>query len=328
MNQEYTIVIRTLGKAGEKYQALLDSINAQTIRPAQVLVFLPEGYALPPERLGNEKFVFCKKGMVSQRVAAFSQVQTTYTLALDDDVSFEPIFVEELFRTMEKCDADFVSPIVRDIAPTNNAPSRFKKMLFGMKEWLLGVSMRRNFKEDYLVKIWRTGGFLVKKNTKPNVQYYNQSGHGTCIFGKTYALKKLHLEKELWLEDTRYALPDDMVTFYKLYLQGNVIAMNSEVKFYHLDAGSSMIDENRIQQTIYASARNGVIFWHRFIYKKMPNRLLSVLCLCRRLFFTSLFSLLKSIAKRNFIYFNSYMGGYVSAFRFIKSDAYKNLPRV
>ena len=38
MNKEYCVAIRTLGKAGDKYQALLDSLKAQTIQPKKILV--------------------------------------------------------------------------------------------------------------------------------------------------------------------------------------------------------------------------------------------------------------------------------------------------
>lgn len=63
----YSVVIRTLGTAGEKYQALLDSIDRQTVRPEHVYVFIAEGYELPKERLGYEEFIPTKKGMVFQR---------------------------------------------------------------------------------------------------------------------------------------------------------------------------------------------------------------------------------------------------------------------
>ena len=124
----------------------------------------------------------------------------------------------------------------------------------------MGVSIRKRLKDSFMVKVWRTGGFIVNSAVEDNKQYYSQSGHGTCVFGRTKALKELHFEEELWLQDAKYALPDDMVMFYKLYLRGNVIAMNREVEFVHLDAGSSLMDDNKKLNNIYASARNGLIF--------------------------------------------------------------------
>ena len=45
MNVKYSVAIRTLGTAGEKYIKLLKSIDAQTIKPEKVIVVLPEGYS-------------------------------------------------------------------------------------------------------------------------------------------------------------------------------------------------------------------------------------------------------------------------------------------
>lgn len=58
---KYTIAIRTLGKAGEKYQRLLNSIQNSRILPEKVVVVLPEGYEIPSERMGWETFVYAPK---------------------------------------------------------------------------------------------------------------------------------------------------------------------------------------------------------------------------------------------------------------------------
>ena len=49
----YTAVIRALGKAGEKYQTLLESLDRQTIQPSKILVYIAEGYAIPKETIGK-----------------------------------------------------------------------------------------------------------------------------------------------------------------------------------------------------------------------------------------------------------------------------------
>ena len=77
---DYSVVIRTTGKAGAKYQGLLDSIAALEPQPREVIVVLPEGYALPTERLGWETFSFCPKGMVIQRLHGIAQCKTKYVL--------------------------------------------------------------------------------------------------------------------------------------------------------------------------------------------------------------------------------------------------------
>ena len=75
---EYTAVIRTLGMAGKKYQKLLDSLNQQTIQPLKILVYIAEGYAIPEETIGNEEYIYVKKGMVAQRALPYDEVDTEY----------------------------------------------------------------------------------------------------------------------------------------------------------------------------------------------------------------------------------------------------------
>ncbi|MCH5311281.1 MAG: hypothetical protein J1E57_04910 [Prevotella sp.] len=183
-------------------------------------------------------------------------------------------------------------------------------------------------KSSFIVKIWRTGGFIINTNIEFDKQYYNQSGHGACIFGKVKALQDLHFEDELWLQDTKYSLPDDMVMFYKLYLMGNIIAMNRKVRFLHLDAGTSIVNQNRKLQNIYASARNGFIFWHRFIYKCRDKKCLSIICIIRRVFFTLFFSLLKGLVKLDLCYFIVYLKAYINAYKYIRSMSYKKIPPI
>ena len=52
---EYTAVIRTLGKAGEKYQTLLDSLVSQTIPPKTINVYIAKGNPVPAEKVGIER---------------------------------------------------------------------------------------------------------------------------------------------------------------------------------------------------------------------------------------------------------------------------------
>ena len=73
---QYTAVIRTLGKAGDKYQTLLNSLLAQTIAPTDIIVYIAEGYDIPKETVGVEKYVYVKKGLVAQRALSYSEVKT------------------------------------------------------------------------------------------------------------------------------------------------------------------------------------------------------------------------------------------------------------
>ena len=73
---EYCVAIRTLGRAGQKYQDELNSLLAQTIKPKSIYVYLPESFPLPKETVGIEKIVRCRKGMVAQRIPDYYDIDT------------------------------------------------------------------------------------------------------------------------------------------------------------------------------------------------------------------------------------------------------------
>lgn len=73
---EYTAVIRTLGMAGDKFQKELDSLINQTIKPKGIIVYIAEGYAIPKETCGLERYVYVKKGMVAQRALTYKDYRS------------------------------------------------------------------------------------------------------------------------------------------------------------------------------------------------------------------------------------------------------------
>ena len=99
---DYSVVIRTTGKAGEKYQRLLESVACLEPAPREVIVVLPEGYDLPEEQLGWETFYFCPRGMVIQRMTGIAKCKSRYALICDDDVMFGSDFVRQLYRPVEQ----------------------------------------------------------------------------------------------------------------------------------------------------------------------------------------------------------------------------------
>ena len=97
---DYTVVIRTLGTAGNYYQRTLNSLLEQTIKPKDIIVYIAEGYDIPKETIGIEGYVYVKKGMVAQRALPYNEVETEYMLFLDDDVYLPPNAVETLYNEL------------------------------------------------------------------------------------------------------------------------------------------------------------------------------------------------------------------------------------
>lgn len=286
---KYSVYIRTLGKGGEKYERLLRSIDVQTVKPAEVVVVLPYGYEPPEEKLGYEQFAFSEKGMVRQRIFAINDAKTPYVLLLDDDVEFEPQYVERIFTTMKNAGAQCCIPILRDDSLRSSSIRR-------LVERFVGIATYKNMHDDFYIRINRCGGLVLNDGLRYGVQYYSQTGHGSNCFAETKVLRNIHFEEELWLEDSGYALPDDQVMFYKLYLHGCKIAVCRDAYFRHLNAASTN-DGRRYVKVAQAKASNYLIFWYRFIYAESHgffHRLLNVFCICHRLFWESLFCIVKN----------------------------------
>lgn len=324
MASNYSIVIRTLGTGGDKYQQLLDSIKSQTLQPKHVLVFIAEGYQLPPEQLGTEEFIYTRKGMWHQRVYGLDYAanlgDSDYILALDDDISFAPDFAEKSLAWMDANGCDVLAP---DLAPCSTKSMFSPKNIFYA---ILGTRVENHF-QKWRVKVMDTGGFMA--NTKLNGDANpTQSAQFTAFWINSNKVKFLRLEDEYWLEGTKYALPDDQVFFYKCHLMGLKQFIHEKYTIVHLDHGSS--DPNRTILGNYADGRNFLIFWHRFLYLPADanRKVWLIICHSYRVVMHFLYLFIRGIIKRNFKPLKAYREGIADALRYIKTNEYKNLNRI
>ena len=314
----YTAVIRTLGTAREKYQTLLNSLNRQSIQPSKILVYIAEGYAIPKETIGKEQYIYVKKGMVTQRALPYHEVDTEFILFLDDDVYLPKTAVEQLYRYLVDNEADVISP---DVFP--NAVRSFLGKCLMM---LSGRMLARKDDGKWGYKVMRNSGYSYNNHPKPGV-YWSQTNAGPCFFCRKTDFLKIHFEDERWMDSLKYAQGDDQVMFYKMYLSDlkQLTWFGSGVK--HLDAGSTMMNEEKKKMLIYSDLRFKAIFWHRFIYqpdKNILSKLWSTICIGYALGFTLLISLLKL----NRAIFSLKCQAIEEAFGFIRSKEYKNLPSI
>ena len=312
---EYTAVIRTLGKAGEKYQTLLDSLVSQTIPPKAIIVYIAEGYPIPAETVGIERYVYVKKGMVAQRALRYDEVDTEYMLFLDDDLFLAPDFVSVLYSHLTGENADVISPDVFDNA------SRPK--LAGLMMLLSGRMRPRMNDAVWGYKVMRTAGFSFNSNpVKPT--YLSQTNAGACFFCSKSTFLKTRFEEELWLDDFQYPLGEDQVMFYKMHLSGMRVLTSYNSAIKHLDAGDNRSKEKE-KMLIYSDFRFKTIFWHRFIFLPEKNALLKVwdcMCIGYAFSFAFIVSLLKFRVDVLAIKYKAMR----DAVRFLRSDEYKHLP--
>lgn len=256
----YTVVIRTLGTAAEKYQRELDSLMAQTMPPEEIIVYIAEGYPIPKETCGKERYVYVKKGMVAQRALPFDEVKTEWMLFLDDDVYLPPTGVETLFRELQENNGDVIAPCVFE-----NHKSGWKTKL---ARSLTGREVCRLFGGKWAYKVLPTAGFSYNNNPKKGV-YLSQTNAGPCFLCRKKDFLDIKYEEELWLDETPYAFPDDQVMFYKMYLSGLKLLTSFDSGITHLDASSVMscLPEKELK-LIYSEYRNKYIFWHKFFYER------------------------------------------------------------
>lgn len=263
----YSVVIRTLGNTGEKYKQLLDSIDGQTLKPEEVIVAIPYGYA-PDYELGYERFVYCEKGMVKQRVAGIDAAKSDFILIVDDDISFGPDFAELMMKAVMDTDADVIAPSHEG---DEKNIKRSKLFLSNLKHIIIGQRFLMRSK-DWWVKCAATGGHIINLWTKKGRYYKTQSWNFQCFFMNAQKAKNLRFADEMWLESMGYAIYDDQVFAYKSYLQGNKAFYAPMIEYKHLDGGSghaaNRSELERLNRKLYGNNRNRTIFWYKFMFVK------------------------------------------------------------
>lgn len=314
---EYTAVIRTLGKAGEKYQTLLDSLVSQTIPPKAIIVYIADGYSIPKETVGIERYVYVRKGMVAQRALRYDEVDTEYMLFLDDDVYLAPDSVSVLYSQLIEKSADVISPDVFDNA------SRSK--IAGLMMTLSGRMRPRKDDGVWGYKVMRTAGYSYNSHpVKPT--YVSQTNAGPCFFCTKSSFLKTKFEEELWLDDCKYPLGEDQVMYYKMYLYGLKVLTSYDSGIKHLDAGGNLTKEKE-KMLIYSDFRFKTIFWHRFIFRTEKNLLLKALdCIC--IGYAFVFAVMVSLFKCRFDVLKLKYSAICDGIRFIHSKEYNKIPLV
>lgn len=261
---DYSVVIRTTGKAEEKYRALLFSISQLIPKPKEVIVVLPQGYEKPEIQLGYERFGFCKKGMVIQRMTGIAMCRTKYALICDDDISFSSDFVYKLYLPLKKGIGNFsIGPLYSFF------PSK------GMKSILcavMGSAIPTLLHRDRYNSILKTTGYSYNRNLKLDRYYYTQSAPWTCFFAEIDSVKRINMEEETWLDSHGYSALDDQTMFYKAWLMGMRTVVVPDAYYNHLDAKTSSRDNK--SAVVYSLNYNRVIFWHRFIFSMQNNILM------------------------------------------------------
>ncbi len=224
----YSIAIRTLGTAGEKYRQELLSIAQQTVSPERVVVYIAEGYSRPDYTMGKEEYVWVKKGMMAQRLLPYDDITSDCILMLDDDVRLAHDSAERLLQAMEEHNADCIGA------------DTFRNHEMSAKGKLMAVVTNLVFPHwgnRWAFKIHSNGSFSYN-NHPTQAFYWSQSSAGPASLWRKTTYKALRMDDELWLDSFGYAYDDDMLEFYKIYKNGYRLGILYDAGIEHLDAQS------------------------------------------------------------------------------------------
>lgn len=312
----YSVAIRTLGTAGDKFQETLNSVSRQIIKPESIYIYIPKGYNLPKETIGVEKYIRCEKGMVSQRSLPFDEITTDFILFLDDDVSFGSEFVKILFDGILLMEGDCISP---DIYSVHN-----NSLLIKFRDYLGGTIP--HWDKEYAFKIRKDGHYSYNNHPMKSV-LLTQSGAGACMLCRKSAYQAIHFDDERWMDQFHFGLGEDQLFFYKLYKYGFTVLTSFDAEIIHLDAGSGH-DKSR-EKNYISSGFCRYMIWYKTIYSYRNNYKWHLTCL-----FYFLLSQIRSLPltiamilkHHSMLPLSAYIKGVRIAKKFLKSDAYLQIP--
>lgn len=319
---EYSVIIRTTGKAGEKYKQLLASIAALKPQPKEIIVVLPKGYDLPVDRLGWESFYFCPKGMVLQRMYGIAQCKTPYALITDDDISFSSDFVQKLHKPLIEGEYGFSAGPLIEFFPRRGLPA--------IMSVLTGASGPSLFHKERYNTVWRTTGYSYNRKIEigSGKVYETQSAAWTCFYADVSKLRSIRLEDEMWLDKNGYSAHDDTVMFYKAWLRGIKSVIVADALYQHLDAKTST--RGNMEKALYATGFNDVVFWHRYLRgNNVVERIWSRICIHYRFFAQWVYNRLNKLRHRiTNVEIEAFEMGIKDGWKYLKTKDYKSIPSI
>ena len=315
----YSVAIRTLGTAGDKFRLELLSIAAQTVQPRRVLVYIAEGYARPSYTIGREEYVWVKKGMMAQRVLPYDEIDSDVIFMLDDDVRLAPDSAEKMLRAMEEQGADCVGAD----SFKNHKMSRKGKILAAVTSL---VFPHRD--QKWAFKILRNGSFSYNDHPTRNF-YWSQSCGGPALMWRKDVYVRLHLEDEMWLDELPFAYGDDMLESYKLHKNGYKLGVLYDAGCEHLDGKSSSGPFRKDPRWIHTRTLASSAVWWRAICqpskRRSADRLLTVLSFSAKIAWLFGVMLVVSVLKLSGRYVGAYLRGLRDSWRFVHTARFLSL---
>lgn len=255
MSGTYSVAIRTLGQAGEKFRREIESLHRQTIAPERIVVYIAEGYARPDWQVGKEEYVYIKKGMLAQRALTYDDIDSEYILFLDDDVELGIDSAEKMILALENNSADVI------VADTfkNQKMSVLSKFKAAVLNWAVP---RRD--DGWAFKIGKSTSFSYN-NHPASAVCPSQSGSGPASLWKKKSFLAIRVSDELWV-DQFFGYGEDLLYFYKAYVNGLKLMVQYNADCTHLDGGTGSVRYRNNPKKLYNRSFASYVIWHRLFY--------------------------------------------------------------
>ena len=316
----YSIAIRTLGTAGEKFRKELESICAQTVQPERVVIYLAEGYKRPDFCVGVEEYVWAPKGMMSQRVLPYKEITSDCVLMLDDDVLLAADSAEKMLRAMVEHDADCVGA---DVFQNHRMPLKTK--IYAALTNLVFPHRSRK----WAFKIHRNGSFSYNARPKKSF-YWSQSCGGPAAMWKREAFLRLHLEEELWLDCLGFPYGEDALMTYKLHANHGRLGVLYDADITNQDAQSSSGAFRKGAEYFYVRTKAMFMVWWRTCFKNGKDtawtRAIAAIAFSLKALWLFPVMIAAAIAKRDIHVLSSYFRGLRDGWRDVHSPEFQALP--
>ena len=124
-----------------------------------------------------------------------------------------------------------------------------------------------------------------------------------------------------------YAMGEDQVLFYKMYLKGYKLLTSFDSGIVHLDAGTTLNNAAKERTRVFCDTYFKTVFWQRFIYATEKNfwmRVWDILCIL----YYHAFSLMISLVKLQTGIFKVKYSAIRKAVTFLRSEDYRSIPRI
>lgn len=257
----YSVAIRTLASNPNGLKATLSGVFSQTVAPHEVVVYIAEGCRIPDFRVGNERYVTVKKGMVAQRALQYHELTTECILMLDDDIVMNNGVMSRLLNAMEKDHYDLLGA---DMFRTHelNTYQKLKAVAVAL--------VLPHFRKDYGFILRPDGAFSYPwspcQKTIPS-----DVCAGPLMLWRKSAFQNIEYNDEIWLDKLGFAYGDDTVMSYKASSRGMKVGVDFGAEVLHLNTKTASNNYRKAKYRFHIRAQAMTMTWWRMLYKPHGN---------------------------------------------------------